>query len=92
MLCGSLFCHKETYCLIFCIIRQDVAHTVFIMSKKRINGAKTKEIADGDGMGDAVSATEMTGLIPARPATGEEAENSVAILHYRVAGQGNKRT
>lgn len=50
------------------------------MDKKR---AKTKEIGDFSEEDEAVSATDMTGLIPSMPATNEETENYSQIMHYR---------
>ena len=54
------------------------------MDKSR---TKTKEIADGE----AVCATETTGLIPALPENIREKENYYEILHYKSNGKTEKK-
>lgn len=53
------------------------------MDKKR---AKTKEIDEAE----AVSATEMTGLISSLPENEEEEKNYSQILHYKAKGKSKK--
>lgn len=56
--------------------------------KKYRNRTEEEEFSDEGGI---VSATEMTGLIAAYPATEEEQENYADILQYRSTGR-KKRT
>ena len=49
--------------------------------------AKTKEIDEAE----AVSANEMTGLIPARPETEENEDNYFQVLHYKSGRRRSKK-